>query len=337
MLSIEEIQDACARSAPVNLGDPSLSRFPMPLRQMFYPLGFPVQIETNCEEVLNCAAASWQGFAKLFDTEPLRIRVGVRSSQSSECPPTPVTKVQQHLASNIADSENFAVTDLARGFASIWLTEAAIAHRSYVSYFFLESSVQAMLVTLYTTPVHAACVERSGCGILLCGDSGAGKSSLAYACARAGWTYITDDASFLVNNRSDRLVVGNCNQARFRPSAVELFSDLDGRDTIRRAQIGKPSIELNTQPLRSMTTSFTSHVNHVVFINRRNIKRQELVRFPTEVAKYSMQQVLFSPPDTRKAQNAMIDHLLDDGALELRYNKIDWALERLAQLAERGF
>jgi hypothetical protein len=179
-------------------------------------------------------------------------------------------------------------------------------------------------------------VEHKGCGILLCGDSGAGKTSLSYACARAGWTYISDDASYLVNNRTDRLVVGNCNQARFRPSAVELFSELAGKDTVQRTQIGKPSIELNLQPLRNISASFTSRVNHVVFLNRRNVTRQELVDFPAEVARHSMEQMLFSMPATRQIQSAMIENLLDTGALELRYSNFEWAIDRLAQLAERG-
>ncbi|WP_348264044.1 aldolase [Telmatobacter sp. DSM 110680] len=337
MMTIEEIRVACARSEPVHLGDPALARFSMPLCETFYPLGFPLQIETNSEEVLNCAAASWQGFVKLFDTQPLRLRIGVRTAASSDCPPAPVCKIQQHLATNIADPDNFSVIDLSKGFASIWLTQAAVAHRSYLRYFFLESAAMCLLGTSHTTAVHAACVEYKGCGILLCGDSGAGKSSLSYACARAGWTYITDDASFLVNSRNDRLVVGNCNQARFRPSAVELFSELTGKEIIQRAQVGKPSIEFNTQTLRDVSVSFTSHINHVVFINRRNVRRQELVEFPHEVAKYSMLQVLFSLPDTMLVQIAMIERLLDCGPLELRYHDFTWAVERLEHLAERGF
>ena len=336
MLPIQEIQDACARSSPVHLGDPVLAHFPMRLQQTFYPLGFPVQIETNSEEVLNCAGMSWQGFVKLFDTEPIRLRVGVRSGRHSECPPTPECRVQDNLVSTIADVENFAITDLSRGFSSVWLTPAALAHRNYVRYFFLEAAAFTSISTSHTTPIHAACVDRNGCGILLCGDSGAGKTSLAYACARAGWTYVTDDASYLVNNRTDRLVVGKCNQARFRPSAAKLFSELDGRNIIQRAQSGKPSIELNIQPLPDISVSFTSRINFVVFLNRRDIRRQELSRFPTEVARYFMLQGLFSMPETLGIQSAMIDHLLDNGALELRYNDLDWAVERLSELADRG-
>lgn len=336
MLTIQEIQDACTGSAPVPLGDPVLARFPMHLKQTYYPLGFPVQIETNCEDVLSCAAESWQGFVKLFDADPIRVRVGIRSSRSSECPPAPECRVQHNLVSNIADAENFAITDLNQGFSSVWLTEAAVAHRNYVRYFFLEAAALVSISTSHATPIHAACIERNGCGVLLCGDSGAGKTSLAYACARAGWTYVTDDASYLVNHRTDRLVVGKCNLARFRPSAVELFAELDGRNIIQRAQSGKPSIELNLQPLSNIAASSMSRVNYVVFLNRRDIRRQELVRFPTEVARYFMLQNLFSMPKTLKVQSGMIDHLLDNGALELRYQQLDWAIERLALLAERG-
>src|SRR5215831_2561159 len=337
MLSIEEIRTACARSERVQLGDPVLAHFQMPLREMFYPLGFPMLIETNCDEVLHAAAVSWHGFTRMFDTPPIAIRVGVKGGGSSQGPPTPPTcRVQQHLATNISDAENFSVIDLSRQCGHIWLTESAVADRGYLRYFFLEAPVLAILATSHTTAIHAACVEHKGCGILLCGDSGAGKTSLSYACARAGWTYISDDASFLVNNRTDRLVVGNCNQARFRPSAVELFSELTGKEIVKRAQVGKPSIELSLQPLRNISASFTSRINHVVFLNRRNATRQELVEFPSDVARYSMEQMLYSMPATHQLQCAMIEHLLDAGALELRYSNFEWAVDRLAQLAERG-
>ena len=336
MLSIEQIQAACARSEPVVLGDPMLARLSMPLRDRFYPLGFPLDIETNNEEVLTAAAASWQGFVKLFDTPPVRMRIGVREGRSSECPPTPTSRVHQHLHSSIADGENFAISDLSQAFTTMWLTTAAVAHRNYIRNFFLEGTAQGHLSASHTTAIHAACVELEGSGILLCGDSGAGKSSLAYACARAGWTYITDDGSYLVNNRTDRLVVGNFNQMRFRPSAIELFAELKGKEIMKRAQVGKPSIEMSTSALRNIEVSPTSHINHVVFLNRRNVRRQELVRFPTEVAKYSMLQVLYGTPSVQKIQRGMIDNLLDSGALELRYSDLDWAVDRLARLAEEG-
>jgi hypothetical protein len=336
MLTVEQIKSAIAREEPVILGDPALARVSLPLRETFHPFGFPLEIVTNSEDVLTAAAASWHGFVKLFDTPPLRMRVCVREGRSSECPPAPNCRAHQHLFTNIADVENFAVSDLTQGISSIWLTDAAVEHKSYLRYFFLEGSAMCLLAASHVTAIHAACVERVGSGILLCGDSGAGKSSLAYACARAGWTYVTDDASFLVNNREDRLVVGNCNQARFRPSASELFAELKGRTVTQRMHAGKPSIEIKTTAFRDIATSPTSHVNHVVFLNRRSGVRPDLVPFSTEVARHFMLQVLISPPAALRVQTGMIDSLLSGGALELRYSDLNWAIDRLARLAEEG-
>jgi len=336
MLTIDQIRTACERSEPIVFGDPMSAAASLPLKETFYPLGFALEIETNSEEVLTAVAESWHGFMKLFDTPPFRLRVVVHNGSSSEFPPKPVPRIQEHLASNIADSDNFTISDFAQGVSQIWLTKAALAHRNYFRYFFLESAAMLHISTSYTTPIHAACVEMEGCGVLLCGDSGAGKSTLAFACAQAGWTYITDDASFLLNNRHDRLVVGNCNQARFRPNAQEFFPELAGKNITQRGDIGKPSIELRTSTLHNIATAHISRVNYVVFLNRREVKRQELSPFPFEAAKYSMLQRLHSLPETRRAQSSAIHALLASGPLELRYTDLDWAMERLGRLAVEG-
>jgi hypothetical protein len=49
-----------------------------------------------------------------------------------------------------------------------------------------------------------------------------------------------------------------------------------------------------------------------------------------------MLQRLSALPAAFKVQNAMIDSVLDGGALELHYSDLGWAVERLAQLAEEG-
>jgi hypothetical protein len=336
MLTIEDIRTACERSEPIVLGDPMSARVELSFNQTFYPLGFPLEVETNSEEILTAVAESWHGFVKLFDTPPFRFRVFVHESSSSDCPPRPTPRIQEHLASSIADRDNFSISDFAQGISTIWLSTAALAHRSYLRYFFLESAALLQISASYTTPIHAACVDLEGCGVLLCGDSGAGKSTLSYACAQAGWTYVTDDASYLLNSRQDRLVVGNCNQARFRPTAQQFFPELTDREITRRGEVGKPSIELRTTSMRHIATSHLSRVNYVVFLNRREVKRQELIPFPVKVARHSMLQRLFSLPETMRTQRSMIDRLLSSGALELRYNDLGWAVGRLGRLAVEG-
>ncbi len=194
----------------------------------------------------------------------------------------------------------------------------------------------AGVASRHASGIHAACVSLGGTGILLCGDSGAGKTSLSYACARAGWTYITDDGSFLVHGRDDRLVVGNCSQVRFRPTAEALFPELRGRRVMERAGVGKPSMEMATRRERSAFEHRTRlRYRHIVFL-KRDVAEQELAIFPTAVARLSMMQRVHNMAYQASPHAKAIDGLLRVGTLELRYNDLNWAVERLELLAREG-
>jgi hypothetical protein len=334
ILSIEQIKESLTE--PIVFADPVLARTDLPIRKKFYPLGFPLEISTNSEEVIAAASESWGSSSKLFDTPPIQIEVGVTEGTSGECPPAPTCRIRRHLCSNIANAENFVVSDLSQGFSYIWITRDVLSYPSYLRYFFLEASALCQIANLYTTPVHAACVALEGCGILLCGDSGAGKSTLSYACARAGWTYITDDGSYLVNGREDLLAVGNCKLFRFRPSAEAIFPELHGPRTIQRAQTGKPSIEVPANSLRGLATADTTNVRHVVFLNRRAGAQQELAGVPNIVARNFILQRLCTIQEKQDVQEGMIDQLLECDAFELFYTDLDWAVERLGKLVREG-
>jgi hypothetical protein len=333
MLTVEQLKDACARSESVDLGNPKLEQTQFDLEAIFYPLGFPVLIATNSDEMLEAATESWSSFEQQFDIEPIRIHIGVTDGGSPVCPPTPVCRARDHLCTNIADAENYAVCDTLRSYAVVWASRAALEHRTYFRYFFLESTFACILATRYAWGIHAACVAIDGAGLLICGDSGAGKTTLAYACALAGATFVTDDGSYLVAGRDDRTVAGNCTLLRFRPESEQLFPELHGRDAMRRAEAGKPSVELAAN--RTLRTSPTARIRHVVFLNRHT-GRQELTRFPVEAARLFMIQRLSGPLELRDYQVSMVDHLLAAGVYELHFTDLDWAVERLSQLAREG-
>ncbi|HKF48928.1 MAG TPA: hypothetical protein VKB38_16330 [Terracidiphilus sp.] len=334
-LTTEQLKSAWLSGAAIEFGDPALAHAPMPLRETYFPLGFPVEISTNSAEVLDVAAESWASFPKMFDVEPVRIKVGVTSTTSSACPPTPVCRVRDHIVTNIADGENFAITDLSSGYSLAWITTAALRSRGYFRYFFLDSAALCSIGAQHVTAVHAACVSLDGRGILFCGESGAGKSTLSYACARSGWTYVTDDGSYIVRGREDRLIVGDPGKVRFRPTAEQLFPELAGYTPMRRAGVGKPSVELATRLHPAIATSSSATVHQIVFLNRKS-KTQELAAFPTAVARLYMLQPLYAMAFGASAHEPAIDRILRVGAYELRYHDLDWAVERLTLLAREG-
>lgn len=335
LLTVEQLKKAWLRSEPVEFGDPILAHTLLDRYATFYPLGFPVSVTTNSEEVIEAARESWGCFACNFDTTPILLKVAVTEDKSHVCPPTPVCRMRDHIVTNFADFENFAVTDLSRLFSTIWVTDAAVRRRDYFRYFFLESTAMGCIGSAHATAVHAACVALNDVGILLCGDSGAGKTTLSFACARAGWTYVTDDGSYLVHGPDKSLVTGNCHQARFRPSAEGLFPQLRGREVMRRAGVGKPSIELPIGTGDAIRRSSTAKVRYMVFL-ARNVDKEELTPFPRAVGRmYLWQTVQCMPYQTTRHLEA-IDALLDARTYELRYNSLEWAIERLTQLIREG-
>jgi len=58
-------------------------------------------------------------------------------------------------------------------------------------------ALKGISLTTPWTPVHAAAAAWRGRAVVAIGQSGAGKTSLALACATAGWNYLGDDAVLL--------------------------------------------------------------------------------------------------------------------------------------------
>ena len=327
-----------------NLDDASLdqefARHPLEapqltMRRMYFPLGFPLEIRTNSQEIFPHCERKWGAFERRFDTEPIVAEIRVIESDSTECPPPPTYRFLEHTMMMIADASNFCIADFPRGRTRMIVSAAALRHPGYVRQVFLDSAAACQIGTAYTTPIHAACVASRGAGVLLCGDSGAGKSSLAYACARAGWEFVTDDTSYLLRGSYDGTIIGDCHKLRFRPSAVDIFPELTGLPVFPRI-LGRPSMELATAQMVNIRKLESTRVEFVVFLNRRTPGAAELVHKRTDAARQYMRQVLYGSPETLSAQYDDIDQLLATNVFELRYESLEWAVQRLGRLVHEG-
>ena len=166
--------------------DPLGVSIELPLTGAYYPLGFRLEIATNSRDVIEAAEESWAGEGREFDGQALVMRVFVQ-------PDGPLSEAgthrkQGHLYSIVSDAANFAQVELRSQFGFVHVSQKTASDHSWLRWFFVEPVAYLMLGQRQVVMVHAGCVSRNGSGLMLCGASESGKSTLAYACARAGWS-----------------------------------------------------------------------------------------------------------------------------------------------------
>lgn len=334
--ALKRISPDAIEIAPSHLPDPLGALTPLPHHHVLFPFGFPVQIKTNELAIIRAAEQSWAAFPQRFRETPLQVRVLVSDSSTTRRPPTPIVRAQANLMTMVADAHNFACCDLANGFCFIHLSKSAVVNRDYLRYHFLEGTVYALQDTQHVVSVHAACVVKDGHGVLFVGDSGAGKSSLAYACARRGWTYVSDDATRLVRRRPGRQVLGNPQNFRFRPAVTTLFPELRGRVKLRN---GKPTVEVRTEGLPHLLTANECTVDYVVFLDRRAQPAGPPLLTP--LSEEECLRGLFTspwPPELPIHQErlAAVERLLKARCFRMAYLEFDAAIDLLEQTVTRG-
>ena len=334
-MTVAEIEAACRQLEPPSFEEYYNDAPALSLETMFYPLGFPLRVRSNSAEALDVCRMKWGSFEQAFDTYPMETHIHVVETQSWKCPPAPSYRVVERTLLVTADADNVCLAQFPVGKTRMVVSRAAIAHPSYFTQTFLEAAAASQIWTRLATPIHAACVAIGGRGVLLCGDSGAGKSSLSYACARAGWQFISDDCSYLLHNEAGRQVLGDCHQLRFRPSAAELFPEIADAEITPRLD-GTPSIDFPTSNWPAIEAKRSARIDFIVFLNRRQPGVAELIPYSREVAYGFIRQNLFGTSQTKLAQCAGIERLMKAEVLELRYQSLDWAVSRLERLVREG-
>jgi hypothetical protein len=313
--------------------DPMLYLAAIPYLGRFYPYGFPVDIATNTQEVLDAAAESWGVYAPRFDTPPIRFHV-VTSAGSRSTPPEPVLRGQRHLLAWMFDPENFSVCDYLQRFGFCCVTRATVEDRVFFRYHFLDAVVLTLLELNYFTSLHAACLVWNDAGLLLSGESGVGKSTLSYACAKRGWTFVSDDGCSILRG-SDRNVIGEPHHFRLRAEAVKLFPELRGL-TVGRQLNRKPTLEVYTADLPVRTAS-ECRVERIVFLDRQSSVRARLTPLDMEETQKRLRQerAVFDPA-LEDWRAKVVDSIAALPSYELRYSAYEDAVLLLEQLMQSG-
>lgn len=189
---------------PDRRADPLGRDAPIRHEATFPLLGVPLTVGSNSAEVIAAAERSFGRWRDLppeviAPGPPLHLRLLLHHSQG-RAPYAPRQPFVQRLHWPYyltSCGEGVATANMLAGEAVGFLTPEMLADDLHMRYNLLECLSLVLVMYRDRWPVHAAAVVRDGRALLLVGQSTAGKSTLSYACLRAGWQLLAEDAVYV--------------------------------------------------------------------------------------------------------------------------------------------
>jgi len=113
---------------------------------MFYPMGFPLLLETNCDHILDLASEMWVE-SKSFGHQRAAclLQLNLRYIGSYATPRIPRVQQRGLLTYFNADEDNFVLCDPAGGYAVGWISEGTVEQGLYVQQYFLRAIAMLMI------------------------------------------------------------------------------------------------------------------------------------------------------------------------------------------------
>jgi hypothetical protein len=148
--------------------------------------------------------------------------------------------------------------------------ETGVEQRT-IRLFLLGSCLGAVLHQRGITPLHGSAISQAGCAVLICGQSGAGKSTTAAALASRGYSILTDDVSALTIQDQNVVLSPGYPQLKLWRNSMEHFQ-LPSRDY----QQIRPTIAKHAVPVRADFESEPRPVLAMFWLNKQAISSPRL-------------------------------------------------------------
>jgi hypothetical protein len=117
------------------------------------------------------------------------------------------------------------------------------------------------------TPVHCACVVKSGWGLLLGGESGAGKSTTALELSRNGFSFLSDDCTYLSRSDAGVRAWGLPTPVKLLPDAVSYFLELVSPDPVLTLN-GEWALDVDPTEISNVERCLSCVPRWLVFLER---------------------------------------------------------------------
>ena len=233
--------------------DPFLQQVAMPHQAVFNVMGVPVLFESNDLALIQLAAQAYKQLpATGFQPPHLCMRLLANDDLRADAfdqPPPYLQYAHADLFSALFSPADAVLCSLRPGTGLVTVSPAMRRFAHTVRYEMIENAAFNLLTAhLNAVPLHAACLIKNNTSLLIFGDTGAGKSTLALACLLQGWQLIAEDSVFMLPGHPSELR-GVPNFLHITQETAAFFPEaaLQGERITRRSGKTKLALDVRTQ------------------------------------------------------------------------------------------
>jgi hypothetical protein len=308
-----------------------------PLQDCVLAAGVDFAVATNYRPALDAVRASFPPSEAGLPRPKLRLQFWVdqRARGDSDWA-NPFLRGLGHLVVAEFDDENSLLIDL-RGVRALGrFSPGPATDRVFWQRMIFPLLLGVAGATVGVTALQCACVVRQGRGLLLAGESGTGKSTLALALVRRGLAFVSDEWVYLSRSDGRLLAWGLPTPLELLPDTVTFFPELAAMEPAE-ALNGELAFEVDPGQVFGVRRAHHCEPHWLVLLERRpeNGHAFEVVS-PEEVAAHLEKDLLPEEPSAIRAQRDAIGMLVAGQCARFRYGgnpqAAAEALERYCEL-----
>jgi hypothetical protein len=266
--------------------DPFHEQTPPVSRTRMHLLGGAFEFECGSSTLRRLVDWAYAGLPQhKFSKVPLRIRVRVapapRARRRGEAEPAPIEMLSgAGLLCGTTSSSDFAVLSSDHRSGLVVVSRDRLLYPYHTRYELIEFTVFTLASRAQgLMPLHGACVGQEGRGLLLFGDSGAGKSTASLHCLLRGMDFLAEDAVFVTPDTM--LATGIANFLHVRCDSLHSLpassASVIRRSPVIRRRSGVEKFEVDLRRTEFRLAASPLRVAGVVFISAQPARRGALL------------------------------------------------------------
>jgi hypothetical protein len=240
----------------------------LPLAARFMVAGSTWMISSNSEEILTAAQETFQPAGDGSSMTDLWVSIYVDFEVPDQPRwPQPRFRALDHLYFAMYGPGDSMLVDQQRRRAVGLFSSSTARDLSYWKRVILPVLLGIASASIGVTPLHCACLVKNGHGLLIGGESEAGKSTLALSLSLNGFAYLSDDWTYFSQSGNEVCAWGLPTPVKLLPDAVKYFPQLAALEPAI-SQNGELAFEVDPVETFGVSRSLSCEPRWLVFVER---------------------------------------------------------------------